>query len=348
VLEPEAAKRSRMLEASRAAPVELVIAVSLLVAVGVVMALSTTMARAPSLLDNVRFLKQLAWVFLSLAALGIVSFVPVEWLRRAAWPLVAVALAALVAVLLVGTTAHGATRWLRFHGVGFQPSELAKLALVLGLARWLSEDDRRTRQLVKGYLPALLLIGVVAGLILVEPDFGTACLVGAIGMAMMFIAGVRLIYLVPTAVAALPALWFLVTRSEYRMRRLLAFLDPWKYPETHGFHVIQSLIALGSGGTYGMGLGESQQKMYFLFEAESDFIFAVIGEELGYLGAVLVVGLFALLVWQLFRVAARARDRFGFLAACGVAVWLGLQALIHIGVVSKALPTKGIPPPCIS
>ena len=348
MFEWEGARLAQRLQSRRAAPVQLVIAVSLLVALGVVMALSTTMAQAPSLLGNTKFLKQMAWVFLSLAALGTVSFVPVAWLRRATWPLVAAALATLIVVLFVGTTVNGATRWLRFQGVGFQPSELAKLALVLGLARWLGEDDRRTRAFFTGYLPALLLIGVAAGLILVEPDFGTACLLGAMGMVMMFIAGVRLTYLLPTVLAALPVLWLLVARSPYRMRRMLAFMDPWQYPDSIGFHVIQSLIALGSGGTYGVGLGESQQKMHFLYQADSDFIFAIIGEELGYLGALLVVGLFVLLIWQLFRVAARARDRFGFLAACGVAVWLGFQALIHVGVVSQALPTKGIPLPFIS
>jgi cell division protein FtsW len=132
------------------------------------------------------------------------------------------------------------------------------------------------------------------------------------------------------------------------MRRLLAFIDPWEYPQSIGFHVIQSLIALGSGGTYGVGLGASQQKMHFLLEADTDFIFAIIGEELGFAGAVLVMSLFALLIWQIFRVADRARNRFAFLTACGVGVWLGLQTLIHIGVVCKALPTKGIPLPFIS
>lgn len=341
---------SHRLQTARVAPVELVITVSLLVAVGVVMALSTTMAQAPTLLENTQFLKQLAWVFLSLAALGMVSFTPVVWFRRLAWVLLAAALAVLAVVLVpgVGTTVHGATRWLRVGSVGFQPSELAKLALIVGLARWLSVEDRRTRSLVGGYLPALAVVGLAAGLIVLEPDFGTACLVGAIGLVVMFMAGVRLAYLVPTVVAALPVLWLLVSRSEYRMRRLVAFVDPWQYPDSIGFHVIQSLIALGSGGVYGVGLGGSQQKMHFLFEADTDFIFAIIGEEIGYVGALLVIGLFVLLVWQVFRVAARARDRFGFLAASGVGAWLGMQALIHIGVVCKALPTKGIPLPFIS
>jgi len=333
---------------ARVTPVELVAVVLILVGIGLVMAMSTTMAEAPTVLENTQFLKQVAWLSLSLAAFGIASFVPVSRVRALAWPLVALALALLVAVLFVGTTVNGATRWLRYHGLGFQPSELGKLALVVGLARWLSDDGQRVKRLAAGYLPALLLVGVLAGLILVEPDFGTACLVGAIAMVMMFIAGVRLRYLVPTVLAALPALWFLIASSEYRMRRFLAFLDPWQYPDSIGFHVIQSLIALGSGGTYGVGLGGSQQKMHFLFEADTDFIFAIIGEELGHVGALLVIGLFVLLIWLLFRVADRARDRFAFLVACGVAVWLGLQAFIHIGVVCKALPTKGIPLPFIS
>ncbi len=337
-------------EAARAAPLELVIAVALLVAVGVVMAFSTTMADSPTFWGNTHFLKQLAWVFLSLAALGMASFVPVAWYRRAAWPLLLLTLGTLGALLVpgVGSTVHGATRWLRFHGVGFQPSELAKFSLVVWLAWWLSAKEGRPRRLAEGYLPALLVTGVLAVLILVEPDFGTACLIGAIGLVAMFVAGVRLLYLVPTVLAALPVLWYLVTHWEYRMRRLLAFLDPWQYPDTYGFHVIQSLIALGSGGLYGLGVGGSQQKLYFLPEADADFIFSIIGEELGYLGALLVIGLFVLLIWQVFRVAHRARDGFGFLAACGVGLWLGMQALIHIGVVAKALPTKGIPLPFIS
>ena len=337
-------------QSRRVTPVELVVTVSVLVAIGVVMTLSTTMAQAPTLVENTQFLKQLAWVFLSLAALGLVSFTPVVWFRRLAWGLLAVALVALAAVLVpgVGTTVHGASRWVRVGSVGFQPSELAKLALLVGLARWLSAEDRRTQSLFGGYLPALAVLGLAAGLIVLEPDFGTACLVAAMGLVMMFVAGVRLTYLVPTVAAALPVLWLLVTRSEYRMRRLVAFVDPWQYADSIGFHVIQSLIALGSGGVYGVGLGGSQQKMHFLFQADTDFIFAIIGEELGYVGALLVIGLFVLLVWQVFRVAARARDRFGFLLASGVGAWLGMQALIHIGVVSKALPTKGIPLPFIS
>lgn len=334
----------------RVASAELVVTVSLLLAVGVVMALSTTMADSPSLLANTQFLKQLSWLFLSLAALGVVSFIPVRWLRRAAVPLLLVALAGLVAVLLpgVGSTVNGASRWLRFHGLSLQPSEFAKVALVLTLALWLGEKEERSRSLFAGYLPALLLTGLMAALILKEPDFGTACLLGAIGLVMMFVAGVRLSYLLPTVLAALPLLWLLVTRSEYRMHRMLAFMNPWAYPDSIGFHIIQSLIALGSGGVYGVGLGQGQQKLDFLFEADTDFVFAVVGEELGYLGALLVIGLFLVLVWQVFRIAERAKDRFGFLAACGVGAWLGMQALVHIGVVSKALPTKGIPLPFIS
>jgi len=334
----------------RTRPVELVITVAALLTVGVVMTLSTTMAQAPSLLANTQFLRQLAWVFLSLAALGMVSYLPSERLRWWAWALVAAAAVSLVAVLIpgVGTRVNGASRWLRLGGVGFQPSELAKLALVVGLARWLSDKEERTRALTTGYLPALAAVGLAAGLIVLEPDFGTACLVGALGLVVMFVAGVRLLYLAPTVAAAVPVAWALVAHSPYRMRRLLAFLDPWQDPSGSGFHIIQSLIALGSGGLYGVGLGHSQQKMQFLFEADTDFIFAIIGEELGYVGAVLVIGLFVLLIWQVFRVAAAARNRFSFLVATGVGVWLGTQALIHIGVVSKALPTKGIPLPFIS
>jgi cell division protein FtsW len=321
-----------------------VVTVSLLVAVGVVMALSTTMADSPSLLANTQFLK------LALAALGLVAFIPAAWLRRAAFPLLLVAGAGLVAVLVpgLGSTVNGASRWLRFHGLSLQPSELAKLALVLSLARWLGEKEERPRSFWAGYLPALCVTGLMAVLILKEPDFGTACLVGLIGVVMMFIAGVRVTYLLPTVLAAVPLLWFLVSRSEYRMHRMLAFMNPWAYPDSIGFHVIQSLIALGSGGVYGVGLGQGQQKLSFLFEADTDFVFAVVGEELGYLGALLVIGLFVVLIWQLFRIAERASSRFGFLAACGVGTWLGMQALVHIGVVSKALPTKGIPLPFIS
>jgi len=334
----------------QAGAAELVVTVSLLLAVGVVMALSTTMADSPSLLANTQFLKQLTWLCLSLAALGLVAFIPAAWLRHAALPLLLVAGAGLVAVLVpgLGSTVNGASRWFRFHGLSVQPSELARLALVLALARWLGEKEERARSFWGGYLPAILVTGLMALLILKEPDFGTACLVGLIGVVMMFVAGVRVAYLLPTVLATLPALWFLVSRSPYRMHRMLAFMDPWAYPDSIGFHVIQSLIALGSGGVYGVGLGQGQQKLDFLFEADTDFVFAVIGEELGYLGALLVIGLFVVLIWQLFRIAERASDRFGFLTACGVGTWLGVQALVHVGVVSKALPTKGIPLPFIS
>ncbi|HZP40828.1 MAG TPA: putative lipid II flippase FtsW [Candidatus Binatia bacterium] len=270
--------------------------------------------------------------------------------RRAAYPLLLVVLGALVLVLVpgIGLARGGARRWLHLGPLSLQPSELAKFAVVLYLARSLVKKGERVQRFAAGVLPHCLVAGAIAGLALLEPDFGTAMLtVGLLG-AMLFVGGVPLRFLALPALVAVPAFAALVMREGYRMKRVLGFLNPDLDPLGINFQLKQSFIAFGSGGLWGIGLGESRQKMFYLPEAHTDFIFSVVGEELGLAGALLVLALFGVLAARGFRIARRHPDPFGSLLAFGVTLSLVLQAVVNVGVVLGCLPTKGLALPFLS
>jgi len=254
----------------------------------------------------------------------------------------------LVLVPGIGVERGGARRWLGFGPLSLQPSELAKIALVLYLAHSLVKKRERVTTFTLGVLPHCLVGGAVAGLALLEPDFGTAVLAGGVLVCMLFVGGVPARYLLAPAVAAVPALAFLVMREPYRLKRVLAFLDPELDPLGINFQLKQSFIAFGSGGVWGVGLGESRQKMFYLPEAHTDFIYSVVGEELGLAGAVLVLGLFAIVGVRGFRIALRHPDPFASLLAFGLTLSLVLQAVVNVGVVLGCLPTKGLALPFVS
>jgi cell division protein FtsW len=299
------------------------------------------------------------------AALGFGAMVISAWIgqrvvhwsaRRRSWMaalLLIVCVGALVAVLVpgIGAARHGARRWIRFgpeeYGFGFQPSELAKLALVVGLAVLLSRPAKRVRSLPFGLLPAGLLVGLIAGLVGLE-DFGTAALLAAVGGLMLIVGGCRLWQVGLAAVPGAAALAYLLLSQEYRVKRLMSFLDIWSDPRGAGYHPIQSLATIASGGWFGRGLGGGVQKYGYLPESRTDFIFSVICEETGVFGGAAVILLFAVLVLLGARAVSRAPNAFARMLAFGVTLTIGLQAAMNIAVVSVCVPTKGIALPLVS
>ena len=325
--------------------------VGTLLALGIVMIGSTSVVKAGDGGDPSLFLRrQLAWAAIAIGALAIAWHTDYHFLgRHSRWILVGV-LVLLVAVLIpgVGHRTNGAQRWIRFAGAGFQPSELAKLGLLIFVASAVALRGI-TAGPVRGILLALLGMLAAIGLILAEPDFGTAVLIGAITMGILFVAGIRLAHMVPiAALGGLSVLYIMMTRFQHVRDRLAVFMNPELDPLGKGYQVRQSLLALGSGGVMGQGLGESKQKLFFLPLEHSDFIFAIIGEELGLVGTLLVIGLFAAFVWYGLKVMSSAPDLLGYLVAFGVVTLVGVQAALNIAVVSAALPTKGMPLPFIS
>jgi cell division protein FtsW len=261
------------------------------------------------------------------------------------------ALAALVAVFVpgLGVVKNGARRWVNIGlPVGFQPSEFVKVGLCIWVAAYCERNLGRIRSFAHGFLVPLGVVGLACTLILLEPDFGTAVLTGLVCVTVMMVMGTRLLFLLLAGAACLPFLHQLVFEVPYRLRRVLAFLDPWADPRGAGYQLIQSLVAIGSGGTTGLGLGAGRQKADFLPGARNDFIFSVVGEELGFIGCVAVILLMALLLWECLKVVKESRDPFGFGLALGLTTLLGVQATAHIAVATGCVPTKGLSLPFIS
>jgi cell division protein FtsW len=295
------------------------------------------------------FVKQAIWAAVGLTAAALLMRMDYRRLGRPAivYGLLVLSVVLLIAVLFAPPFKN-AHRWFRLGVISFQPSELAKLALVLALAHQLTRRADRLEELVAGLVPSLLVTGLLACLVLIEPDFGTAFCLAVVGAALLFVAGAPLRFLVGLAAAAAPVVYLLIIRVDYRRDRLLAFLDPWEDPLGKGFQAIQSLIAVGTGGLAGLGFMQSRQKLFYLPEPHTDFIFAVIGEEFGLLGALgLLVG-FTVILWRGLVIARAAPDRFGALLAAGLTIMIFVQALINISVVLALLPTTGIPLPFIS
>ncbi len=272
------------------------------------------------------------------------------------WRTWAIPLAILAAVLLVlavlpggiGVTVKGSSRWVRFGPVTFQPSELAKLAVIVLVSWYMARSQRGVRELVRGLLIPLALIGVIALLILAAPDFGTTVLVGGVGLLLMFAGGTRVGYLAITAALGGVSFLLLVMHNPVRMRRVMAFLNPEQYAKTEAFQLLSAIYAFVIGGAGGVGLGQSIQKRFYLPESHTDFIFAIIGEELGLIASWSVVLLFGVLFWCGLRIALRTGDLFGKLLALGITLMITLQAAFNMAVVTGLVPTKGLPLPFIS
>lgn len=296
------------------------------------------------------FRKHLISVGVGISVMLLVSRIRLELLERWAAVMLPLCMIALLLVLTpgIGVERGGARRWIALGGFSLQPSEFVKLGVVLFLARWISRHRERLSSFTNGLLPALACVGLCCALIMGQPDFGTTVILGGLALLMLFVGGARLTHVGGLVALGLVGMVVAVQVAPYRMRRLLAFLDPFEHAQDGAFQLVQSLIAVGSGGITGVGLGNSKQKMAFLPEAHTDFIFALVGEELGLLGALVVLALFAVVAVRGFRIAARHPDPFASLLAFGVTAVLVLSAVVNIGVVLGLLPTKGLPLPFLS
>lgn len=327
-------------------------AVLILSMLGVVMVYSASAVYAGARLgDGLWFVKRQALgAAVGLVALFAAMKLGYQRLEKLAVPLVLLSLTLLVLVQVpgLGHAAGGARRWMKIGSLTFQPSEIAKLALILWLARSLARKQDRIRLFSVGFLPHLVVLGLFALLLLLEPDFGTTVVLGAVTFALLFVAGARLTYLAALVGAAVPVVALLVWRSPYRLQRFLTFLDPWKDPQGHGYQTVESLLGFGAGGSFGVGLGDSHQKLFFLPAAHTDFILSIVGEELGFLGVSAVLLLFAVIVWRGLKAAHAASDAFGCYLAIGLTLLFSLEALVNAGMALSLLPTKGMALPFLS
>jgi cell division protein FtsW len=293
--------------------------------------------------------RQAMWAALGLAVLSVVMRVDYRTYRneRLIWILVGIVAFLLVAVLFARPV-NGTRRWFALGGFGIQPSEMAKLVAILFSAFMLERRMAKVNELTAVLLPIGLIVGGLAGLVLVEPDFGTAVSLLAVVGSLIFAAGLSYRYLVAGVFIGVPTLYIILAQADYRIDRLISFWNPWADPLGSGFQIIQSLIAVGTGGVLGKGLMAGVQKLFYLPEPHTDFIYAVIAEEAGLLGAVVILACFGVIAWRGMRTAVRAPDSFGAFLALGITLMLVLQAFVNMSVVLGLLPTKGIPLPLVS
>ncbi|WP_305044200.1 putative lipid II flippase FtsW [Geoalkalibacter sp.] len=319
---------------------------------GVVMVYSSSSIMAAKRFgDDFFFLKrQGIFAVAGFALMAAAMYIDYRFWRRLTVVVMTVAVILLVVVLIpgVGANVGGASRWLRLPGFSVQPAELAKLAMVFYLAHSLARKKDKMKSFKLGFLPYMLVLGCLLGLLLLQPDLGSAMVIAGVSMAMLMVGGARLSYLFSVALLALPVLYMAIMQVDYRRRRILAFLDPWEDPYNTGFQIIQSWTAFGLGGVLGKGLGEGQQKLFYLPEAHTDFIFSVVGEELGFIGVLIVAAMFLVLCLRGLRIAQQASDDYGRHLAFGLTFLIGLGAFINMGVVLGLLPTKGLALPLLS
>ncbi len=326
--------------------------VTLLLSIGVVMIYSSSGVYAQQELgDDLFFLKR-HLIFLVVALIAMIMTMSIDYriLRKYAKPLILISLVLLALVLIpgLGKESFGARRWFKFGPYHLQPSELTKLTMIIYAADFLARKDRKITRFWEGFMPLIFILGVACLFIIRQPDLGNSILIAMITLIMMFIAGARPVHLGVLGVLSFPVLYLLVVRVPYRLKRIIAFINPWEDAQGIGFQLSQSQIALGSGGLFGVGLGKSVQKLFYLPAAHTDFILSIIGEETGLLGTLLVTLLFIAFIWQGARIIKRTTDPFGYYLVIGIMAMLGLQAVVNIGVSIGALPTKGLPLPFVS
>ncbi len=329
----------------------LLLAILALLGLGLVMVASASTVRGlQSANDPFHFIKhQLVYAVLGLAGMIFMMNFDYHRLRRLTIPAVVIVTALLVLVLVLGQRINGAKRWLNVFGLTtIQPSEFAKLGLVLFLAHYLTEIGEGVRRLAEGVVVPLLFTGIFAALIMLEPDFGTTLVVCGTLFSLILAAGAHLFHLALLGAGGIAGLVHLAVSAPYRFKRLTTFLHPFQDPQGAGYQIIQSLYAFGSGGPFGVGIGRSRQKFSYLPEAHTDYIFSILGEEMGLIGTLFVLFLFFLVVWRGFRAALAAKDNYGMFLAVGITALFGIQAILNIGVVTSTLPVTGITLPLLS
>lgn len=322
-----------------------------LIAFGVVMVYSASAVYANNMFgDGYHFLvRQTIFAALALVVLWATTHLDIALLRRATYPVLLIAVVMMIAVALgFGRSAGGATRWLAVGPVNVQPAELAKLAMIMWLAHSLAKKAHRVRTFSIGFLPHVLVAGLLMLLCLAQPDFGSAVMIGLLTFVVLFTAGAKAGYLIGCAMVVLPIGYAAIASSPYRMRRIKAFLEPFEHRQGAGYQITESLMSFGSGGWTGVGLGDGRQKLLFLPEAHTDFISAIVGEELGFLGVLLLSMAFAWVVLRGLRAAWRAQDEYSGYLAAGMTLFIGLQAFTNLAVALGLLPTKGLALPFVS
>lgn len=331
---------------------KLLFPVLFLVGIGIVMIYSSSSALALKKYKTEYYflVKQGIFSVLGIVVLVFCRHFPYRFYRSLVYPILILAWLLLLAVLVtdLGYSAGGAQRWLKFDFFSFQPSEFARLALIIFLAYSMTKKEGRLKEFSVGFLPHMLILGVFTALIMLQPDFGSAVMLAVITWIMLFLGGVRLWHLGSTLLVLLPISYFIMINAHYRFVRLMSFMDPWQYSTDAGYQIIHSLMAFGTGGLWGTGIGKGYQKLFYLPEPHTDFIFSVIGEELGLIGVIVIIGLYVLIFWRGLAIARTPSDTFGMFLAAGLTISIGLQVCVNMGVTLGLLPTKGLSLPFLS
>ena len=329
--------------------------VMILLTVGVTMVLSASFARAyydPGGVTGGKpayyFVRQLVFAAAGVAVMLVCSRLPPGFYRRFSMPLLAAAVLLLALVPLIGTNANGAKRWIGLGAFTVQPSEIAKIAVILSFSSMICARRGRMTSFRHGILPFAAVLAAIVGLLVLEPHFSASVIIVAIGGAMLFLGGARLAWFIAAAIAAGGGIAVLLTLFPYASSRITTWRDPFASTSDEGYQIVQSLYSIGSGGLTGLGLGQSRQKYLYLPEEHNDFIFSVVCEELGFIGAALILTLFALLIIRGYWIALHSRDRYGFLAAAGITTLLALQVILNVAVVTNLVPCTGISLPFFS
>ena len=332
--------------------ITLLFSVLFLVGIGIVMVYSASSALALKKFGSgYYFLKRQAFFSLvGIITLVVCGHIPFKTYRILTYPILLLALALLAAVQIsaLGISAGGAMRWLRIGPFSFQPSEFARLAMIIYLAYSMSKKQETIKDFFVGFMPHVIVLGMFTILIFMQPDFGTVVILAAVTWMMMFVGGVRILHLLSALLLFLPVAYYFLLNAEYRIRRIISFLDPWQYPTDEGYQIVHSLMAFGTGGIWGAGIGKGYQKLFYLPEPHTDFIFSVIGEELGLWGVLFILGIYALILWRGIRIARNTDDTFGAYLATGIIATLTLQVCVNMGVTLGLLPTKGLTLPFLS
>jgi len=332
--------------------VTLLFCVLFLVGIGIVMVYSASSALALKKFgSDTYFLKrQATFSLMGMIALVVCGHIPLGLYRKLAYPLLGIAIVLLLLVPFshMGVAAGGAKRWLSIMGFSFQPSEIARQAMVIYLAYSMSKKQAQIKEFSIGFLPHIIVLAIMTVLILMQPDFGSVVILAAVTWILLFVGGVRLRYLLSSVLALLPLAYYVLINADYRVRRIASFLDPWQYPTEDGYQIVHSLMAFGTGGIWGTGIGRGYQKLFYLPEPHTDFIFSVIGEELGLFGILFIIALYTLILWRGICIARNSEDSFATFMAIGITAALLLQVCVNMGVTLGLLPTKGLTLPFLS
>jgi cell division protein FtsW len=330
----------------------LMISALLLLGLGLVMVFSASGVLASDKYHDPAFFlkKQLIYAVAGVGLMLVIRRIPYQLYNRLVYLILLISLILLILVLIpgIGVRIRSASRWIKFGPLVIQPSEFAKLAIIIFLAYSMARKQEKIRYFSIGFLPHIVVAGIFILLIEKEPDFGTALALAGITFLMLFVGGTRLTHILLVTLSALPLVVYVILKNKMRLERVTTFIDPWKYAQESGYQLVHSLYAIGSGGFWGLGIGKSREKLFYLPDSHTDFIFSILSEELGFLGTITVISLFAILIIRGLIISIRAQDTFGAYLAMGLTSLIGLQAAINMAVVSGLMPTKGLSLPFLS